>query len=143
MKSLMQIALNRAGIKSMGAKEELKRIEKELNNIQTEKRELLRLLTRKVIDEKAYAEQFDEIDSEHRTLQQRRYELEQILLKEKDTEESLSAFKKEVQRFANLDIEDEETLRQVLHKLIEKVEVFADGSITIHYNFKNPMLKGA
>lgn len=37
-----------------------------------------------------------------------------------------------------LEISDEEILREVFHRLIEKVDIFEDGSIEIYYSFINP-----
>lgn len=143
MKSLQQLALKRAGHKMAGARDELIRVEKEIEALKREKNELLRLLSRQIIDQAAYEDQYQFIDKEFKVLVIRRSELESMLSREKDTETSLNAFQKEIQRFANLEIDDEETLRQVLHKLLHKVEVHEDGSLTIQYNFKNPMLMGA
>ncbi|WP_198402179.1 hypothetical protein [Paenibacillus crassostreae] len=49
----------------------------------------------------------------------------------------------EIERFTQLEILDEEILREVLHRLIDRVEVAEIGSIDIHYDFKNPCLMGA
>lgn len=125
------------------ATDELQRILRELESLRREKNELLRLLTRQVIDQATYEDQFQFIDKDYKVLLQRKMELEDLLSKEKDTETSLSAFQREIQLFTQLEIVDEETLRQLLHKLIDKVYVYEDGRIEIHYNFRYPMLKGA
>ncbi|GEB32186.1 recombinase family protein [Brevibacillus parabrevis] len=143
MKSLVQLALKRAGNKMASATDELQRILRELESLRREKNELLRLLTRQVIDQATYEDQFQFIDKDYKVLLQRKMELEDLLSKEKDTETSHSAFQREIQLFTQLEIPDEETLRQLLHKLIDKVYVYEDGRIEIHYNFRNPMLKGA
>lgn len=85
----------------------------------------------------------ESIKNELQACKQRELELERLLSKEKDTESGLHAFRKEIAKFIELNITDEEILRQVLHRLIDKVEVSKDGSITIHYNFQNPMSVGA
>ncbi|WP_157756239.1 hypothetical protein [Paenibacillus crassostreae] len=35
--------------------------------------------------------------------------------------------------FAQLDIDDEQVIKQLLHQVIKKIEVHQDGSIKIHY----------
>jgi site-specific DNA recombinase len=55
----------------------------------------------------------------------------------------MEQFKEEISRFAELEITDEETLRGLFQRLIERIEIAEDGSISIHYNFKNPLLTGA
>ena len=143
MKALLDIALKRAGTKKLGAMEELKRVEREIHSLQTEKRELLRLLSRQVITQHDYEEQYQIINDEQAALEQQKRTLEDTLAKEVDTEANIHAFQAEIQRFISLQFDNEETLRHVLHRLIDRVEVSADGQITIHYNFKNPMQKGA
>lgn len=66
-----------------------------------------------------------------------------MLGNQKDTEQQLRVFKKQVDRFAQLDIDDEQVLKQVLQKLIHKIEVHEDGSLTIHYNITRPLSTGA
>lgn len=46
-----------------------------------------------------------------------------LLETEKDTEEQLRAFRKQISRFTELDIGDEQVLKQVLQRLIQKIEV--------------------
>ncbi|MBA9084344.1 uncharacterized protein (UPF0335 family) [Fontibacillus solani] len=48
-----------------------------------------------------------------------------------DLTEQLKAFGKEVERFTNLDIGDEQVMKQVLQRLIHKIEVLEGGKITI------------
>jgi len=143
MKALLDIALKRAGTKKLGAMEELKRIEREIHSLQAEKRELLRLLSRQVITQRDYEEQYQLINDEQIALEQQKRTLEDTLAKEVDTEANIQAFQAEIQRFISLQFDNEETLRHVLHRLIDRVEVSANGEITIHYNFKNPIHKGA
>jgi site-specific DNA recombinase len=76
-------------------------------------------------------------------LEQQKRALEDTLSKEVDTETNIHAFQAEIQRFISLQFDNEETLRHVLHRLIDRIEVSADGLITIHYNSKHPTQKGA
>ncbi|MDP9702202.1 hypothetical protein J2T16_005179 [Paenibacillus intestini] len=76
-------------------------------------------------------------------------ELESILETQKDTEQQFRAFQKQIASFARLDIDDGQVLKQLLHQVIQKIEVNQDGSIKrIHYNIAQPqgmgeLLKGA
>jgi site-specific DNA recombinase len=143
MNSLLDIALKRAGSKMIGAKDELKRVQQELKQLAKEQTQLARNLARELIDENTFKSCMESIKNELQVWRQRELELERLLSKEKDTEVGLHAFRKEIAKFIELNITDEEMLRQVLHRLIDKVEVSKDGSITIHYNFQNPMSMGA
>ncbi|NOU94900.1 hypothetical protein GC093_16965 [Paenibacillus sp. LMG 31456] len=60
----------------------------------------------------------------------------------KDTEERFRAFKKQIALFAQLDIDDEQVLKQLLHQVIEKIEVHQDDSIKISYNIAHPQGMG-
>lgn len=51
-----------------------------------------------------------------------------------DTPEQLQVFKKEIERFVNLDIDDMNVLKQILQRLISKIEVFEGERIKIHNN---------
>ncbi|GEM_PF-4085456 len=48
------------------------------------------------------------------------------------------AFKEEVERFIDLDISDEQVLKQFLQRLIQTIEVFEDGKNKINYNLSSP-----
>lgn len=52
----------------------------------------------------------------------------------KDTTEQIQAFKRLVERFAKLDIDDEQVLKQFLHRLVHSIEVFEGEKVKIHYN---------
>jgi len=53
--------------------------------------------------------------------------------------ERKEAFRKEFERFTDLDINDEQVLKQILQRLIRTIEVFKDGKIIINYNLSNPL----
>ncbi|WP_058302963.1 hypothetical protein [Gorillibacterium timonense] len=61
----------------------------------------------------------------------------------KDTDDHLRAFKRQIDKFARLDIEDDRVMKQLLQQLIHKLEVHMDGSIKIHYNITRPHIIGA
>ncbi|AOZ93648.1 hypothetical protein [Paenibacillus crassostreae] len=69
--------------------------------------------------------------------------MDNVIFQEQENEVSIHAFQLEVQRITQLEISDEEILREVFHRLIHKVEVFEDSSIEIHNSFKNPLSLGA
>ncbi|MCM3703134.1 hypothetical protein [Paenibacillus macerans] len=67
---------------------------------------------------------------------------------QRNQEEQFRSFQKKIALFAQLDIDDEQVLKQLLHQVIEKIEVHQDGSIKIHYNIAHPqemseLLQGA
>ncbi|WP_235941253.1 recombinase family protein [Paenibacillus puerhi] len=118
---------------------ELATVTKRLNKLNREFQSLLQLYTEKVIDIAQFKVQNEHIQFEQGRLSQRKAEIESLLETKKDTEEQLRAFRKQISRFTKLDIDDEQVLKQVLQRLIQKIEVNDDGSIkAIHYNISRP-----
>nr|WGD90598.1 hypothetical protein P5665_01245 [Bacillus subtilis] len=61
-------------------------------------------------------------------------ELQFKIDEKKDLDKNIQAFKKVIQSFLNLDMSNPQDLKQLLQRLIEKIEVFEGGKIVIHYN---------
>ncbi|MNI36139.1 hypothetical protein D3C73_901820 [compost metagenome] len=104
--------------------------------------ELVRHFTRKTIDDETFKLSNDTLKSDINRLAVRAKQLEIIVSQEQETLEFMKQSQEEIRRFAELEIIDEEMLREIIHRLIERIELAADGSIAIHYNFKNPLLLG-
>ena len=71
-----------------------------------------------------FKQQSERISIQLQELANKKVELLSALATKKDNSEQLQAFKKEVKRFTNLDIEDENILKQVLQRLINEIEIF-------------------
>ncbi|MBD8027604.1 hypothetical protein H9636_13175 [Ureibacillus sp. Re31] len=78
--------------------------------------------------------QNEQIAQQQKELAVKKFELLSALSTRKDTTEELQFFKKEVEHFANLDIDDKQVLKQVLQRLINKIEVYEEGKVKIHHN---------
>lgn len=123
---------------------ELASVTKRLNKLNKEFQALLQLYTEKHIDLERFKSQNEYIQEEQGKLSQKKLELELALETKKDTEEQLHAFRKQISRFAELNIDDEHVLKQVLQRLIKKIEINEDGTIKeIHYNIARPTSYGA
>ncbi|MFA1512450.1 recombinase family protein [Priestia aryabhattai] len=143
MNSLVETALNRSGIKVNHLKEEFDSITQEIANIDSEIAGLTRNLVKGHITPDLFKITSDVIVKEKEVLQKRLNELNELLLANKNDTDSFSAFQTELKKFVNLKLSNEEILRQMLQTLIKKIEVFSDEKVTIHYNFKNPILSGS
>jgi site-specific DNA recombinase len=64
--------------------------------------------------------------------------LQSSLEKREDFNVKIQYFRKEVERFLNFDIDDPQVLKQIIKKLIEKIEIFEGGKIKIYYNLSLP-----
>jgi hypothetical protein len=80
--------------------------------------------------------------SEQHVLKARAAILEAVLRQGEANERIMQKFKEEVRRFTELQIDSEEVLREVLQRLIERIEIELDGGIVIHYDFGNPLSAG-
>ncbi|MBD3919383.1 hypothetical protein H8B09_11520 [Paenibacillus sp. PR3] len=69
--------------------------------------------------------------------------METVLSQGEANERLMQKFREEVRRFAELQIDDEEALRELLQRFIERIEIELGGGIIIHYNFGNPLSAGA
>ncbi|MEK4337871.1 MULTISPECIES: hypothetical protein [Bacillus] len=81
-----------------------------------------------------FKQQSERISIQLQELADRKANLQSALATKKDNTEQLQAFKKEVERISELEFEDENILKQVLQRLINKTEVFGEEKIKIHYN---------
>lgn len=107
--------------------------------MESEFRSLLTLFQQKVVGIEQFRSTNEAIEAERRRLTERKVELERILESKKDTERNLQDFQRQINKIAKLDIHDEQVLKQVIQKLIHKIEVQVDGNIKIHYNIARPL----
>ncbi|EEM91479.1 hypothetical protein BK749_01595 [Bacillus thuringiensis serovar vazensis] len=143
MKELLEVTLKRAGIQVNHLKEELNRVSQDIKNADKELTLLTLTLAKGQITPEIFKMTSDVIIEEQNLLKKRVGEINQLLHIEEDKEQDLTVFQLELERFVNMKLSDIEVLRHMLHKLINKIEVFSDSSLNIHYNFKKPILGGA
>jgi len=117
---------------------ELKRLEKQINETNARFDSLLTLHVDKVITTEQFKQQNERITQQHQDLAIKKAELILVLESKQNCDQQLHAFKKEVGRFITLDFDDEQVMKQVLQRLIHKIEVFEGERIKIHYNLSNP-----
>jgi len=144
MKSLLQISIKRAGLNTNRLQNELTNVKSQLKQRKDEIISLSRALASERLTKDIYDETISEVMKEQEILTSRAAELMKLLSNEEDSTQYMQAFQTELRKFVRLDVPDEEALRDILHNLIRKVEINADGDITINYNFMNPLTgKGA
>ncbi|SDO18639.1 hypothetical protein SAMN04487897_109144 [Paenibacillus sp. yr247] len=141
--SLVEKALKKANEKSNHALTELKSIKKKMQQLQQEQLELVRAMTRKMIDDDTFQMSNTALKDEQQALKARAAILEAVLSQGEANERIMQRFREEVRRFTELQIDGEEVLREVLQRLIDRIEIELDGGIVIHYNFGNPLSAGA
>lgn len=122
---------------------ELQGVNKQLAKLDSEFRSLLSLFQQKVVGIDQFRSANETIEAEQRRLTERKVDLERMLESKKDTDRYLQDFQRQINKIAQLDINDEQVLKQVIQKLIHKIEVQIDSSIKIHYNIARPLNIGA
>lgn len=143
MKSLVEATVQRAGIKRKNAVEQLENVKSEVSKLNNQLVQLTLKWTNGDIDNELFKACSEAVKQQKQALEERQAQLEKVIAKEHDSESSVTAFKEELMKFATLDINNEEVLRDVLHRLIRRVDVYKDGNIEVTYNFQNPLKKGA
>ncbi|UFJ63181.1 hypothetical protein [Brevibacillus sedimenti] len=133
------LAEEKANILQSSIRRELKRIDKQLVELDKRFDKLLGLHVEGAITTEQFKQQNERISKQQQALANKKAELKSALESRKDFNEQLQAFMKEVERFIKLDIDDEQVLKQVLQRLIHKIEVFEGGKIKIHYNLSHPL----
>jgi DNA invertase Pin-like site-specific DNA recombinase len=140
-KKLIEVAKKEAGKHVATHDTELKQIEKRIQQLTKKQSNLLDLLNEGDLTKDEWRTQNELIREEVTQLSARKLELQSLIGKEKDMDSQIHAFEKQVSKLIHLNIEDEKVLKQVIHKLIHKIEVFEGGKIKIHFNFINPVAK--
>jgi site-specific DNA recombinase len=130
------------GQKQSAQDKELRKIIKQQDQLEKNLQSLITLFSNKAVTIEQFTAQNQRIQTEQQTLVIRKIELESILETQKDTEQLFRAFQKQITLFAQLDIDDEQVLKQLLHQVIHKIEIHQDGSIKIDYNLAQPQVMG-
>ncbi|MFC0212885.1 recombinase family protein [Paenibacillus chartarius] len=143
MEQLYKIAGGELELHQTSYSKELLGVNKQLAKLEGEFRSLLALFQQKVIGIEQFKSTNENIQAEQSRLTARKTELETLIESKKDTERYLQDFQRQVNKIAKLDVDNEQVLKHIIQKLINKIEVHADGSIKIIYNIARPASLGA
>ncbi|MUG73213.1 recombinase family protein [Paenibacillus validus] len=120
------------------AKKQLQSLQRRIDKLKEQKTGLIRLLASGTITETEYKEATESSNTELFTLQEQLKSF-QSLQASGSTGESIARFKKELKQFMKL----RELTPEMVHRLVDKIEVKADGSVNIHYKFTPTALLSA
>ena len=104
-----------------------------MTSILQKKRKFINLLADEIITRDDYHESVEAINLELNELIKQKNEL----MESENTIEILEKLKKELLQFLNFD----ELTEDMLHRLIDRIEVKADGSPIIYYRFSTPKIE--
>lgn len=142
MDRLFDAVKGNIGLKQSSLIKELHKLNKQQEQLEKTLQGLITLFSIQAVTIEQFTAQNQRIQTEQQALAKRKTELEAILETQKDTEEQFRAFQKQITLFAQLDIDDEQVLKQLLHQVIQKIEIHQDGSIKIHYHIAQPQVMG-
>ncbi|MEH7009355.1 recombinase family protein [Neobacillus niacini] len=112
---------------------QLKSINRQIDDHGIQKTKLIKLLANEVITQQDYRDVVEQNEINLKHLFQKRSEIE-IKLSNKDTNEQIKKIQKELSLIKKVDI----LTSDLLHRLIERIEIKADGSARIYYRFSLP-----
>lgn len=125
---------NKVNKVSSNTKKRLAKIEKRITDLNDDKVRLTKLLAQLSITIENYHLTIEDIDKQLNTLTPEKYELEKSNAISKDTSASdIAKIKKEVNYFLQFN----ELTNQMLHRLVDRIEIKEDGSPRIYYRFSN------
>jgi len=134
VEKLYGIVAKKASSLQLSLTQEIKQIDRAIDKLNNQVSSSLSLHADGAMTTEMFKHQNERISIQLQELVSKKIGLQSILATKKDNSEQLQTFQKEVERFANMDIEDEQILKQILQRLINKIEVFEGGKIKIHYN---------
>lgn len=112
------------------SEKQLQSLQRRIEKLKEQKTGLIRLLASGTITETEYKEATESGNAELCSLQDQLKDV-QFLQASGSTEESIVRLKKELKQFMKL----EELTSEMVHRLVDKIKVQADGSVNIHYKF--------
>jgi len=104
--------------------------------LKNRKRKFINLLADGIITQDDYHESIEATNKELNELMKQHNEL-LTLMESENTLETLEKLKRELLQFLNFD----ELTEDMLHRLIDRIEVKADGSPIIYYRFSIPKIE--
>lgn len=115
-------------------KKRLMRLEKELAGLKEENRLFLKLLAQGVIPQEDYRESVDANRDRIATLDQQVVEAIRTAEQSEQAQDTLQKLAKELERV----LEFGDLTEELLHRLIERIDVGEGQQVVIHYRFSNP-----
>lgn len=115
---------------------QLDKIEKQVNIIKGQKRKYINMLAEEIITQEEYHEIVGASNIEIKELVERNTDLLTSMASEQ-TVDNIHQLRQELLKFLNFN----ELTPETLHRLINRIEVTADGTPVIHYRFSAPMME--
>jgi site-specific DNA recombinase len=125
---------SKKSIKSV--QKQLEKIDKQLEIIKGRKRKYINMLAEEIITHEEYRENVEANNIEINDLAEKKNDLLSAMESEQ-TVDNIEKLKQELLQFLNFD----ELTPEILHRLINRIEVTAYGTPVIHYRFSAPIME--
>ncbi|MBB6447073.1 recombinase family protein [Bacillus benzoevorans] len=137
MDSIMDSITKKASNVSNNTKKRLTKVKKMIKDLNNEKVKLTKLLAKSNITIEDYRLTIEDIGSQLSNLVLEKYELEKANSEIQETTQSnITKLKKELNHY----LEFNELTPEMLHRLVDRIEIKEDGSPRIFYRFSNELL---
>ncbi|MBP1966422.1 recombinase family protein [Paenibacillus aceris] len=140
-RKLVDVLKKESGHVPVNYEKEIKQVDSKIAQLTRKQSKLLDLLNDGDLTQQEWRTHNTLVRDEFTLLTNRKSELQTLTEKEDDLDSDFQAFEKQVNKLLSLDFEDEKILKQVISKLVLKVDVFDDSRIKIHFNIINPTAK--
>lgn len=117
-KKLVEIFKKESGYSADNHDKELRQVESKLTQLAKKQSRLLDLLNEEELSQNEWRTQNTLVRNENTLLTERKTELLKHVNKEKDLDNNIQVFEKQVMNLLHLNIEDERVLRQIVMRLI-------------------------
>ncbi|MEN0648327.1 hypothetical protein NSQ82_04675 [Caldifermentibacillus hisashii] len=117
------------------SQKKINKINKQMDVLKNRKRKFINLLADGMITHEEYQESIEATNKDLTELMEQKNEL-LSLMESEDVIETIEKLKKELLQFLNFD----ELTEDILHRLINRIEVKEDGTPIIHYRFTTPKI---
>ena len=118
------------------SQKKINKINKQMDVLKNRKRKFINLLADGIITNEEYQESIEATNKDLTELMELKNEL-LSLMESEDVIETIEKLKKELLQFLNFD----ELTEEILHRLINRIEVKEDGTPIIHYRFTTPKIE--
>ncbi|AWI11511.1 hypothetical protein CQJ30_04575 [Caldibacillus thermoamylovorans] len=118
------------------SQKKINKINKQMDVLKNRKRKFINLLADGIITNEEYQESIEATNKDLTELMEQKNEL-LSLMESEDVIETIEKLKKELLQFLNFD----ELTEDILHRLINRIEVKEDGTAIIHYRFTTPKIE--
>jgi site-specific DNA recombinase len=133
---MVESLVNKVNKTMTGEKKKLKKIDDEILQLKEENKELIKLLARKIITEDEYKETTESNRRRIIELQENKLDITELLQCHQEGNNDLVKYQRVIDEILQLNDLNEE----LLHRVIERIEITSEKEVNVHFRFAKPSL---